>query len=210
MRLACSRAARLVVPAIVGCVLAACSTPTAGEAVRSISSNSPGPSVKTTAPSTTVSNTLPAPHPPPNEHTDGSTFEPCTAFSADELHGWGVDPAKVDDVGVENPLLRGCRWRQENRSWSLGIRVHNSTVEKYLQPESTLKLQEPITIAGRSGAVNSSDGRQEQCDVILPSQQAVVIFTVRVYSGDEGPRLVPDACNKAIDVATAVAARLPQ
>ncbi|WP_078314010.1 DUF3558 domain-containing protein [Mycobacterium sp. D16Q16] len=208
MHLACSSSVRLAVATVVGCALVACTTPTAGEAVLSTSSDVPSNSHATAAP-TTISNTLPAPHPPANEHTDGSAFEPCTAFTADELKGWGVDPTKVDDIGVENPLLRGCRWRQENRSWSLAIRVHNATVEKYLQQDSTLKLQEPITIAGKSGAMNSSDGRQNQCDVVLPSQQAVVIFTVRVYSGDEGPRLVPDACNKAIDVATAVAPRLP-
>lgn len=197
------------VAAVVGCILAGCSTPTDGEAVRSISSNS-RQSSRSAAPPPLVSNTLPAPHPPPNEYTDGSTFEPCAAFTADELRNWGVDPANVDDVGLENPLLRGCRWRPANRSWSLGIRVHNSAVEKYLEPDNTLKLQEPVTVGGRSGAMSSPDGRQHACDVIVPSQKAVVIFTVRVYSGDAGPKLVPDACNKAIDIATTVAGRLPQ
>ncbi|WP_191989227.1 DUF3558 domain-containing protein [Mycobacteroides salmoniphilum] len=161
------------------------------------------------APSPTVSNTPPGPHPPPNDYTNGTTFEPCTAFTADELRAWGVDPANVEDVGVENRLLRGCRWRPSSRSWSLGIRVHNSSVAKYLEPDSALKLQKPTTIGGRSGAVNSGEGRQTFCDVILPSQKAVVIVTARVYSGDEGPRLVPDACNKVIDVASAIAPRLP-
>ncbi|MEU9806497.1 DUF3558 domain-containing protein [Mycobacterium sp. NPDC050853] len=209
MHPACSRATRLAVVATVGCVLVACSIPTTGEAVRPTSPNS-RESNSSVSPLPTVSSTLPGPHPPPNEYTNGTTFEPCTAFGADELRNWGVDPTNVEDVGVGNPLLRGCRWRPTNRSWSLGIRVHNSAVEKYLQPDNTLKLQEPITIGGRSSAVNSPDGRQTSCDVIVPSEKAVVIFTVNVYSGDEGPKLVPDACNKAIDVATAVAGRLPQ
>ena len=191
--------------AVIG-VAAACAAPTAGEAVRSVSSES-----QSATPSAAIPYTLPAPHPPADEHSNGSTFDPCITFSAEELRGWGVDPSKVTDVGVEmQNLIRGCRWSQVNGSWSLTITVYNATVAKYLQPDSTLKLQEPISIGGLSGAVNSSSGRKIVCDVILPSQKAVVIFTVRVDSGSEGPQLVPDACDKTIDVATAVVGRLPQ
>ncbi len=189
-------------------VAAACATSTTGEAVRSVSS---GTEARTPASSETVPYTLPAPHPPADEHSDGTAFEPCTAFAAEELRGWGVDPSKVDDVSIQmQNLIRGCSWWQTNKAWSLTIDVLNATVQKYLQPDSTLKLQEPITIGGLSGAVNSSSGRQIVCDVILPSQKAVVFFSVRVSSGEEGAKLVPDACAKATDVATAVAGRLPQ
>ncbi|OHU31729.1 hypothetical protein BKG76_00340 [Mycobacteroides franklinii] len=154
---------------------------------------------------------MPAPHPPPDEHSDGTPFEPCTAFTAEELRGWGVDPSTVDDMSVEmHNLIRGCAWWQTNESWSLTINVLNASVERYLRPDKLLKLQEPVTVGGLSGAVNSSSGRQIHCDIVLPSRKAVVFFSVRVTSGREGALLVPDACNKAVDVATAVAGRLPQ
>lgn len=192
---------------IVAGLATACMHPIAGEAVRSAS---PGPESGPTS-SASVPYTLPAPHPRADEHSDGTPFEPCTAFSAEELQSWGVDPGKVDDVSIEmQNLIRGCSWWQTNRSWSLTITVLNASVDRYLRPDGLLKLQEPITIGGLSGAVNSTSGRQIHCDIFLPSRKAVVIFTVRVDSGREGALLVPDACNKTVDVATAVAGRLPQ
>lgn len=206
MRQACSNAAVVALTSTVVGVTAACTTPTAGEAVRSTSSAAESGSPTT---STTVPYTLPAPHPAPDEHSDGTTFEPCTTFDANELRGWGVDPANVIDVSIElQNQIRGCRWLQTDRQWSLTIDVLNASVSKYRQPDSRLKLQEPITIGGLSGVMFSFDGRQEQCQIVLPSERAVVFFTVRI--ADQIRSDIHDACNKATDVATDVAPRLPQ
>ncbi|OHU31730.1 hypothetical protein BKG76_00345 [Mycobacteroides franklinii] len=152
---------------------------------------------------------MPAPHPTPDEHSDGTTFEPCTRFTANELRSWGVDPANVVDVSIElQNQIRGCRWLQTDRQWSLTIDVLNASVSKYRQPDTRLKLQEPVAIAGLPGVMFSFDGRQEQCQIVLPSQQAVVFFTVRI--ADQARSDIHDACDKATDVATAVAGRLPQ
>lgn len=208
MQRACSSRALLALATATAFVLAACTQATGGEAVRSASSGA-SPSQSTPS-STAVPNTLPAPHPPPDKHSDGTSFEPCTSFTAEELRSWGVDPSNVDDVSVEmQNQIRGCRWWNENRSWSLTIDVLNATVEKYLRPDPTLSIQQTVSIGGLSGAIYAS-ASNDNCTVVLPSQKAVVFFDVYVSTGDEAHASMPDACSKATAVATAVAGRLPQ
>ncbi|WP_078343880.1 DUF3558 domain-containing protein [Mycobacteroides immunogenum] len=206
---ACSKTALLASAITAASVLAACTQATGGLAVRS-SSNAASELQQSTASPTTVQNTLPAPHPPPDKHSDGTAFEPCTSFAREELQNWGVDPNKVDDVSIEmQNQIRGCRWWDGNRSWSLTIDVLNATVEKYLRPDPTLSLQQPVSIGGLSGAIYASANR-DNCTVVLPSQKAVVFFDVYVSTGDQAHASMPDTCSKATAIATAVAGRLPQ
>ncbi|MGC7358304.1 DUF3558 family protein, partial [Mycobacteroides abscessus subsp. massiliense] len=58
--------------------------------------------------SLTATNTLPGPHPPPNDNNNGTSFDPCLAYTATELKSWGVAPGSVEDQGVGDNIQRGC------------------------------------------------------------------------------------------------------
>ncbi|MGL5443890.1 MAG: DUF3558 family protein, partial [[Mycobacterium] stephanolepidis] len=82
----------------------ACTTETAGLA-RSADSSVAQPTEATTAvaPSTST-----IPHRPPTSKNNGTTFDPCVAYSPDDLRAVGLDPASIKEA--ESTLLRGCKW----------------------------------------------------------------------------------------------------
>lgn len=180
----------------------ACTTSTTGQTT---SSSADQTSVST---ATTASASSGA-HAAPNKYNDGTTFDPCTAYTADEIRSLGLDPTTIADV--DDPQLRGCRWMDgPQKAWAFTNDVLNTTVQKYLEPDSTKYVQRSVTIAGLEAAVYSVDRDGQGCDVVLPSQQAVVFITISLHDPQRGRELVPDTCAKAVDVATFVAGKLPK
>lgn len=153
-----------------------------------------------------VSSTLTAPHPPPNHWNDGTSYDPCLTYTADEIRSWGVDPSQVVDRGAEDRQLRGCRWSAGG--WSIELSVANTTVESYLDP-GLFDNPRSLTVAGLQ-AVMYQGGvpGAPACTVVLPSQKS----TVGVVVVNADPKNTPkfDVCDKALEVATAVAPTLPK
>jgi len=153
-----------------------------------------------------VSSTLTVPHPPPNHWNDGTSYDPCLTYTADQIRSWGVDPAKVSDRGAEDSQLRGCRWSAGG--WSVELSVANTTVASYLDAE-LFDNPRSLTVAGLE-AVMYQGGvpGAPACTVVLPSQKA----TVGVVVVNADPKNTPkfDVCDKALEVATAVAPTLPK
>ncbi|KPG25086.1 DUF3558 domain-containing protein [Mycobacteroides abscessus subsp. abscessus] len=169
---------------------------------------SPSPSASSTASAQPqVSSTLTAPHPPPNHWNDGTSYDPCLTYTAEQIRAWGVDPAKVSDVGAEDRQLRGCRWSADG--WSVEVSVANSKVSSYLDAE-LFDNPRSITVAGLQ-AVQYDGGNQQApaCTVVLPSQSSVVGVLV-VIVDPKRAKGVSDPCSKATEVATAVAPTLPK
>ncbi|MFV8310324.1 DUF3558 domain-containing protein [Mycobacteroides chelonae] len=166
----------------------------------------------TSAPSTSasqpqVSSTLTAPHPPPNHWNDGTSYDPCLTYTAEQIRAWGVDPAQVDDRGVEDRQVRGCRWSADG--WSVGLTVANTKVSSYLDAE-LFDNPRSITVAGLP-AVQYDGGipQAPACTVVLPVQNATVGVIVAIVDPKRA-KGVSDACAKATEVATAVAPTLPK
>ncbi|WJR35451.1 DUF3558 domain-containing protein [Mycobacteroides immunogenum] len=154
-----------------------------------------------------VSSTLTAPHPPPNHWNDGTSYDPCLTYTADQIRSWGVDPAKVDDVGVEDRQLRGCRWSSDG--WSVELSVANTKVSSYLDRE-LFDNPRSITVAGLQ-AVQYDGGipQAPACTVVLPVRNATVGVIVAIVDPKRA-KGVTDPCAKATEVATAVAPSLPK
>lgn len=154
-----------------------------------------------------VSSTLTAPHPPPNNWNDGTTYDPCLTYTADQLRAWGVDPARVTDRGVEDRQVRGCRWSADG--WSLGLTVANTKVSSYL--DSTLfRSPRSIEVAGLDAVIyQGGNASAPGCTVVLPVQNASVGVIALVFD-PKSAKDVPDPCAKATEVATAVAPTLPK
>ncbi|MEU9804627.1 DUF3558 domain-containing protein [Mycobacterium sp. NPDC050853] len=180
---------------------AGCNSAVDGQPLSAISKTT-GSNTSSSAP--TVTNTLPGPHPPPNQFTDGTSFDPCFAYSSSEIESWGVSPSNVVDVGADNELVRGCRWRGDG--WNVSQLVANRTVSEFLAYPDAKSTE----IGGLQGAVYwNPPGTRERCEVVLPSQRAVVSTGVHVLDS-KAERTVPDLCQKAIDIAAQTAPRLPR
>ncbi|SLI05122.1 Protein of uncharacterised function (DUF3558) [Mycobacteroides abscessus subsp. massiliense] len=154
-----------------------------------------------------VSSTLSAPHPPPNHWNDGTSYDPCLTYTAEQIRAWGADPAQVEDRGVEDRQVRGCRWVANG--WSLEINIANTKASSYLDPE-LFDNPRPITIAGLDGVIyQGGNASAPGCTVTLPVQNASVGVLVLVFDPKRA-KDVPDPCAKATAVATAVAPTLPK
>lgn len=186
--------------------VAACSTTTPGAATTattSASSTSTPAAASASAPST-----LTAPHLPPSKGNDGTSFDPCVAYTAEEIRSWGVDPARVVDNGNDGLRTRGCTWSADG--WSIAQSIINNPVSDYLNtpvyPGSRAEK-----IGGLDGVVYQSPATGDSmCTAALPSQQATVHVVVGIYNEKTGRKAIPDLCAKAVDVAAFVATKLPK
>ncbi|GAB3133350.1 hypothetical protein GCM10027289_23040 [Tsukamurella serpentis] len=61
-----------------------------------------------------------------NERNNGSTFEPCTAYSPAELSAVRVKSETVSDAAqTDSPNFRGCHWSGTDNSWRFSQIVGN-------------------------------------------------------------------------------------
>lgn len=138
--------------------------------------------------------------------SDGTTFDPCTAFSASDLTKWGVETLPHGHAGAPGQPARGCQWNApacaadapRNTCWSLTVTVANQTIADYVRDQGAHEQ----TVVGRAGAT-SMDGPLT-CYLMIPAQKA----TVSVSVTSDNPKVV-DPCGKANALAPDVANYLP-
>ncbi|WP_237164692.1 DUF3558 family protein [Mycobacteroides salmoniphilum] len=194
--------------AYVAALLAAgCSTSTGITKPADISGSASTSASKTETSQPQVSSTLTEPHPPPNHWNDGTSYDPCLTYTADQIRSWGADPAKVEDRGVEDRQVRGCRWVADG--WSVGLTVANTKVSSYLDP-TLYDNPRSIKVAGLDAVIfQGGSAGAPVCTVSLPVQNASVGVVVVVFDPKRA-KDVSDPCAKATEVATAVAPTLPK
>ncbi|WP_081272112.1 DUF3558 domain-containing protein [Mycobacteroides immunogenum] len=191
---------------IAALLVAGCSTSTGITKPAEISSSASPLASTTVSSRSPVSSTLTVPHPPPNQWNDGTSYDPCLMYTAEQIRSWGVDPTRVSDRGVEDRQLRGCRWASDG--WSLELSVANTKVSTYLDPGKFTNAH-PVDIAGLAGAMYQGSVPQlPVCTVILPAEQATVAVVVVI--ADPKNSSLSDPCAKATEVATVVAPTLPK
>ncbi|OHU31658.1 hypothetical protein BKG76_00095 [Mycobacteroides franklinii] len=157
--------------------------------------------------SSTVTNTLLEPHPAPTDNNNGTSFDPCLAYTAVELKSWGVKAGSVKDLGIGDTIQRGCRWSGDG--WELQQLVINRPVDDYLN-QKLFAGSESVTVGGlRAVKWRDEADPQRVCHVELPSQQSTVGVLVGVNS-PQAHKTIPDACDKAMSIATDVANKLPK
>ncbi|SLF21374.1 Protein of uncharacterised function (DUF3558) [Mycobacteroides abscessus subsp. bolletii] len=183
--------------------LAGCTTTiTPGDAT--MASSTPVPTMQT---SPTATNTLPGPHPPPNDNNNGTSFDPCLAYTADELKSWGVAPGSVEDVGAKDNVQRGCTWQGEG--WEVQQLVVNRSIDEFLN-QTLFPGAWTVNIGGLTAALHRfPPDDMTVCYVELPSERATVGTIVGINSL-QAQRETPDACPRAISIATDTAKKLPK
>lgn len=192
----------LAVCAAVGLAGCSTSTITSIDATKASSTGSVAGSSSTVA-----TNTLQAPHPQPNTNNNGTSFDPCLAYTADELKSWGVAPGSVEDKGVKDTIQRGCLWKGDG--WVLQQLVVNRQIDEYLDQE-LFPGAEAITVGGLSAVkFRSPPDDMTGCYVEIPSQKATVGTIVSVRDS-KAKQAIPDACTKAVAIAEDTAKKLPK
>ncbi|MCB9441226.1 MAG: DUF3558 domain-containing protein [Mycolicibacterium sp.] len=138
--------------------------------------------------------------------SDGTSFEPCTAFPVEDFESWGLLPRLRQVAGAPNQPARGCQWMSspcaiEGNSatdcWSMSALVSNRTIDEMIEDRGD-RAQE---VGGRPGAV--SEDEEGTCYVAVPVERAVL--SVGVTAVD--PKV--NTCDRALKIATDMTRVLP-
>ncbi|MDP0398944.1 DUF3558 family protein [Tsukamurella strandjordii] len=146
-----------------------------------------------------------------NERNDGSSFEPCTAYTAQELRALNIDPFSLADAAKSrSPNFRGCEWTSVkagpsdrnylNYSQIVGKRI---TLDDYKREQSFRPWQPDRIVMGRRLAVAPT---KYDCTAAFISEAAVVITgTITPYPSSGLVR----ECDAAVAFATLAISKAP-
>ena len=165
-----------------------------------------------TSTSTSVEVSLPFHNPFPNRwnsSNDGTTFEPCVAFSEKELLRFGVDPAVIEDAAlVDGQGVRGCEWFMP-RSFSLNVVVTNSTsLDDYKSGRGELLWKPDLVVDDRVVGIAQLNSDDHVCMTYIQSSAAIVATSVVITGGVEALRNY-DPCQLVIDFTKSYLDRIP-
>ncbi|WP_232015599.1 DUF3558 domain-containing protein [Tsukamurella paurometabola] len=145
-----------------------------------------------------------------NERNNGTTFEPCTAYSDEEMRALGADPATLEDVMIsDSPNYRGCQWQSPDRTGYFSQELGNEvSLETYKAKQSHRPWQRDRTIKGRNVIVTTE--RDSGCFASFMSQGAIIhsVYYADGKGAQPSPGLVTE-CNKAIEWATLAISKAP-
>ncbi|GAA0996017.1 hypothetical protein GCM10009551_061900 [Nocardiopsis tropica] len=146
-----------------------------------------------------------------NERNDGSSFEPCTAYTAQELRALNIDPFSLADAAKSrSPNFRGCEWTSVkagpsdrsylNYSQIVGKRI---TLDDYKREQNFRPWQPDRIVMGRRLAVAPT---KYDCTAAFISEAAVVITgTITPYPSSGLVR----ECDAAVAFATLAISKAP-
>ncbi len=140
---------------------------------------------------------------------DGSSYEPCTALSGEELEALGLNQRSATDGANANmQTSRGCDWRyRDSNTAILSQGVGNDLpLEDYKNKYSTaIEWQYDTSIQGRSVAVGYPR-HQDACTTAVQSGSAIVTTTAILFINPP-PR--DQVCAKAIAFTKATIDKMP-
>ncbi|WP_246222042.1 DUF3558 domain-containing protein [Gordonia pseudamarae] len=132
-------------------------------------------------------------------NNNGTTYEPCTALTDDELAAVGIDPGSVIDVAMANgQTARGCRWeyRDVKLSGVTQATGNKPTFEQQMQDREWYATSYDIVIDGRPVMVDAR--ARYTCMTTVKSGRAPVSTLVSRIS-DTPPS---ELCAQAIEFTT--------
>ncbi|WP_231707141.1 DUF3558 domain-containing protein [Tsukamurella sputi] len=146
-----------------------------------------------------------------NDRTDGTTFEPCSAYTDAELQALGINPATRGDAAqIDYPNYRGCRWRANDYTAARGggeysqIVGREMTLPEYKKYMSSMPWQPDRVVHGRPLAVAIEN---DYCVANFASEFAIV--TTIVASSKPSPGNVAE-CDRAIAFASLAITKAPE
>ncbi|WP_411353227.1 DUF3558 family protein [Gordonia bronchialis] len=147
-----------------------------------------------------------------SRNNDGTTYEPCTAVSADLLQSFHLDSSTVRDAAVaDRQTARGCSWSYFGEMFSsLAQHVGNMNggvtgISDYKSQYSDFTWFPDQNIGGRRVGLFSLGG--DACDTLVESGTAFVFTDVSLgRRGDD----VTENCNRAIAFTRATIDLMPR
>lgn len=147
-----------------------------------------------------------------SRNNDGTTYEPCTALSAEALQSLHLNPGTASDAAIaDGQTVRGCRWLyRDNSSHRLGQHVGNMNggvtgISDYKLQYNDFTWFPDLTIGGRRVGLFSL-GR-DACDTLVESGTAFVFTNVALGRSDDD---VTENCDRAIAFTRATIDLMPR
>ena len=144
-----------------------------------------------------------------NERNNGTSFEPCTAYTEAEMRALGADPGSLEDVMIsESPNYRGCQWRSPDRVAHFGQTLGNEeSLDVYKAKQSYRPWQPDRIINGRRVILTTED--RDGCFASFMSQRAIVHSVYSIGTRGKPTADLVAECNKAIEWATLAISKAP-
>ncbi len=181
--------------------LTGCATDVAGEPTSAL--KSPRTSPKPLPFTPTIKNRT-------NERTDGTTFEPCSAYTATELRALAIDPASISDAAqIDGANYRGCHWQSIGYTSRVGFRYsqivgNQGTLDEYKQKYKHLPWQPDRAVQGRRLLLVAEN---DYCFTVFASEFALVITST---SGMQPSPARTVECDKAVAFASLAISKAPE
>ncbi|GAA0996020.1 hypothetical protein GCM10009551_061910 [Nocardiopsis tropica] len=146
-----------------------------------------------------------------NERNDGTRFEPCIAYTSQELRVLNIDPTTIRDAGKSrSPNFRGCDWSGVRSSPSdreylnfSQIVGNQDTLDGYKRDQNFRSWQPDRMVQGRRLAVATTP---TDCTAVFLSEAAVVITGALPLRASPG---LTRECDAAIAFATLAISKAP-
>ncbi|WP_019203780.1 DUF3558 domain-containing protein [Tsukamurella sp. 1534] len=145
-----------------------------------------------------------------NDRTDGTTFEPCSAYTDPELQALDINPATITDAAqIDSANYRGCHWRAFDYTSARGGTQYSQIVglemplDQYKKKMSSRTWQPDRTAHGRTIAVASGF---DDCVVAFRSDESIV--TTNAAATTPSPGLTAE-CDRAIAFASLAISKAP-
>lgn len=145
-----------------------------------------------------------------NPSNDGTSFEPCVAYSDDELLRFGVDPSVIEDAAiVDGQGIRGCDWFMPRQFTLSSVVTDSTSLEHYKAGARELDWKADLVVGGRIVGQAQLNDDERTCKTYVQSYESVIVTSVVIASGS-GPRANYDPCQMVVDFTTAYIDKIPE
>ncbi|GAA4383435.1 hypothetical protein GCM10023147_02660 [Tsukamurella soli] len=154
-----------------------------------------------------------------NRRNDGTSFEPCIAYSANEALALGMDPRTLEDAAIsDSPNYRGCHWELTRRdgdsrgrwwNWVSQIVGNQPPLTSYKASHHEYAWVSDRFVDGRTFALGNRRTTQSvECYVVFTSGTALVGTAVNFETASR--RTQAEECDRAFRIAALAASKAPR
>jgi len=144
-----------------------------------------------------------------NASNDGTPFEPCVAFSEEELSRFEIDAAVVEDAAqVDGQGVRGCMWFMPDL-FSIGVVVTDAdSLAQYKLGMPEIDWKSDVNLGGRVVGMAVLNDDETACMTYVESLESIVVIDVGIVGGSE-VRSQHDPCRIAVDFMASNLEKIP-
>ncbi|WP_244881076.1 DUF3558 domain-containing protein [Tsukamurella pseudospumae] len=145
-----------------------------------------------------------------NDRTDGTSFEPCAAYTESELRALDINPTSIEDAAkVDSANYRGCHWRANDYTVARGggdysqVVGREMTLDDYKRYMNSLPWQTDHIVHGRHLAIAIENN---YCIAAFASDESIVTTTAASTNPSPGRTV---ECARAVAFASLAITKAP-